>query len=177
MLHDWIKNLPTAYRRDPWLSALFSALDAADARTRENADEMAAQMFLDTMTYQLAVEEREADIVPPIGATLDDRRAVLSARWRAATGKADLAQIQSVCDAVKPDEVRVAYDGTALVFRFIGTLGVPPADELKRLTDAIGTVAPAHLAQEFIYRVLTVGEMERMTVAAVDKMQIRSFGV
>ena len=88
MAHEWdnmLASLPTAYRKDAWVIALLSAIAGVDSAQRADADETAQQMFLDSMTWALAIEERIAGITPAAGASLEERRSVLQAKcsWTA----------------------------------------------------------------------------------------------
>ena len=159
MAREWdnmLASLPTAYRKDAWVIALLSAIAGVDSAQRADADETAQQMFLDSMTWALAIEERIAGITPAAGAGVEERRSVLQAKWRSATGK---------CDFV---------DGE-IVLRFVGAYGVPDADALAALQSAVQEVIPAHLAVQYLYRYLLVREVSAMTVSELQTHTIDEF--
>lgn len=178
MAHEWdnmLASLPTAYRKDAWVIALLSAIAGVDSAQRADADETAQQMFLDSMTWALAIEERIAGITPAAGATLEERRSVLQAKWRSATGKCDVDLIQRVCDSWQNGEVDVDFADGEIVLRFVGAYGVPDADALAALQSAVQEVIPAHLAVKYLYRYLLVREVSAMTVSKLQTHTIDEF--
>ena len=135
-----VGNLPTAYRRDPWILALAGALKAVLAVQGAETASLVEQMSLDTVTWNLAVEERLAGITPPAGATLEQRRAALKAKWRAG-GKATLAQIQAVAESWASRRTEASFlDGV------IG-LDIINLEEgtVERIRAAVELIKPAHL--------------------------------
>lgn len=178
MAHEWdnmLASLPTAYRKDAWVIALLSAIADVDSTQRADADETAQQMFLDSMTWALAIEERIAGITPAAGASLEERRSVLQAKWRSATGKCDVDLIQRVCDSWQNGEVDVDFADGEIVLRFVGAYGVPDADALAALQSAVQEVIPAHLAVTYLYRYLLVREVSAMTVSELQTHTIDEF--
>lgn len=178
MAHEWdnmLSSLPTAYRKDAWVIALLSAIADVDSAQRADADETAQQMFLDSMTWALAIEERIAGITPAAGASLEERRSVLQAKWRSATGKCDVDLIQRVCDSWKNGEVDVDFVDGEIVLKFVGAYGVPDADALAALKAAVQEVIPAHLAVQYLYRYLLVREVSAMTVSELQTHTIDEF--
>ncbi len=162
---DMLRNLPAAYRGDKWVQDLCVAISQADGRQRTDADTLAAQMFLDSLTWALALEERIAGITSPAGATIAERREALAGKWRASTGKADLALIQRVCDAWEKGEVSAAYTDGVLVMTFINQYGVP--NRMSELERAVREAAPAHIALSFIVRYRLWRDMKSYTWGAV----------
>lgn len=178
MAHEWdnmLASLPTAYRKDAWVIALLSAIAGVDSAQRADADETAQQMFLDSMTWALAIEERIAGITPAAGAGVEERRSVLQAKWRSATGKCDVDLIQRVCDSWKNGEMDVDFVDGEIVLRFVGAYGVPDADALAALQSAVQEVIPAHLAVQYLYRYLLVREVSAMTVSELQTHTIDEF--
>lgn len=178
MAHEWdnmLSSLPTAYRKDAWVIALLSAIAGVDDAQRADADETAQQMFLDSMTWALAIEERIAGITPAAGAGVEERRSVLQAKWRSATGKCDVDLIQRVCDSWQNGEVDVDFVDGEIVLRFVGAYGVPDADALAALQSAVQEVIPAHLAVTYLYRYLLVREVSAMTVSELQTHTIDEF--
>ena len=170
-----LSSLPTAYRKDAWVIALLSAIAGVDSAQRADADETAQQMFLDSMTWALAIEERIAGITPAAGEGVEERRSVLQAKWRSATGKCDVDLIQRVCDSWQNGEVDVDFVDGEIVLRFVGAYGVPDADALAALQSAVQEVIPAHLAVKYLYRYLLVREVSAMTVSELQTHTIDEF--
>lgn len=178
MAHEWdnmLSSLPTAYRKDAWVIALLSAIAGVDDAQRADADETAQQMFLDSMTWALAIEERIAGITPAAGASLEERRSVLQAKWRSTTGKCDVDLIQSVCDSWENGQVDVDFVDGEIILEFVGSYGVPDADALAALKTAVQEVIPAHLAVQYLYRYLLVREVSAMTVSELQTHTIDEF--
>ena len=178
MAHEWdnmLASLPTAYRKDAWVIALLSAIAGVDDAQRADADETAQQMFLGSMTWALAIEERIAGITPAAGASLEERRSVLQAKWRSATGKCDVDLIQRVCDSWQSGEVDVDFVDGEIVLRFVGAYGVPDADALAALQSAVQEVIPAHLAVAYLYRYLLVREVHGMVIDTLQSHTISEF--
>lgn len=144
---DLLMQLPAQYRRDPWVRALLDAVAAKDRAQRARADEIAAQILLDTLTVNLVTEERIAGITPSRGAALEDRLSALAAKWRSG-GKVDIDQIQLVCDAWRKGNVSVDYQDNRLVLRFVDLYGVP--EDFDGLKNAVGAVCPAHIPVAYI---------------------------
>ena len=79
MHDDMLQSLPLAYRRDAWVVALLSALGTQDEAQRQAARDTAAQVFPDTMTWALAIEERIAGLTPGASAPIVECRSALIA--------------------------------------------------------------------------------------------------
>lgn len=168
-----INNLPSQYRKDPWILALAAALQSKlDGQGAEIAG-IPAQMSLDTVTWNLAVEERLAGITPPAGATLEQRRAVLKSRWRS-VGKVSLEQIQAVADSWHNGQVEVTFPSGKIVVQFVGDFGVP--DDLDSLKNAIQMVIPAHLGLEFRFKYLLIRDVHQVkTLTEMQQLELNMF--
>lgn len=162
---DMLQSLPVAYRRDAWVAALLSALGAQDEAQRQAARDTAAQLFPDTMTWALAIEERVAGLTPGQAAAAEERRSALIAKWRSMTGKCDLELIQRVCDAWDKGEVAAVYTGGVLVLTFVSLYGVPA--RLDALQAAIREVAPAHIPVQYVIRYRLWREAAALTWGAL----------
>ena len=115
---------------------------------------MRLRCFWDSLTFHLPMEEKLVGIVPKATNTVEERKNILSAKWRSAAGKCDLEMIRGICGAWY--EVDVEYDGNALDIRFISIIGVPPA--LDALLAAVaGGMSGSY--SDWIYH--PISEMER----------------
>ena len=172
---DMLQSLPTAYRRDAWVIALLGAVQAVDDGQRDAAREAAAQLFLDTMTYILPVEERIAGLTPGKGDTEAERRSALSAKWRSAAGKCDLEQLKTICGAWQGVAAQVDYDAAQyLLDMLFRSWGAMPTN-MDRVRQALREVIPAHLAVQYVYRYLLVREVHGMTINELQSHLIRDF--
>ena len=162
---NMLRSLPVAYRTDKWVCDLLGSIQALDDTQREQMLDITQQLFPASMTWALAIEERDAGL-PSIG-TLEERRTALIARWRGA-GKCDVERIQSVCDSWRNGEISVGFAKGVIVLTFVGAYGVPEAAELAALQDAVEHTIPCHLAVSYLYRYLLVREVDGMTL---DELQ------
>ncbi len=138
-------SLPLAYRGDKWIQALLHTVELEDGRVRENARGMAAQMFLDSMSWQLAIEERELGLRPEADL---DRRGAISAKWRSGAGRVGIEHIREVCEAWSGTEAEVSYDGHKLVTVLINS-GDP--DNAITMLKILRVTVPAHLLMELAF--------------------------
>lgn len=171
---DILRNLPTAYRGDKWVRDLLGAVASLDDMQRAAAMETAAQLFPDSMTFILDVEERMAGLSGNAALPIEERRTALQARWRAA-GKCDVDLIQRVCDSWRNGEIEVGFAAGVIVLTFVGAYGVPETAELAALQEAVEHTIPCHLATEYLYRYLLVREVGAMTVAELQGRPIHDF--
>lgn len=162
---NMLRSLPVAYRTDKWVCDLLAAIQSLDDTQREQMLDITQQLFPGSMTWALAIEERDAGLAST--GTLEERRTALIARWRAA-GKCDVELIQRVCDSWKNGEISVGFAEGVIVLTFVGAYGVPEAAELAALQDAVEHTIPCHLAVSYLYRYLLVREVSAMTV---DELQ------
>lgn len=162
---NMLRSLPVAYRTDKWVCDLLAAIQSLDDTQREQMLDITQQLFPGSMTWALAIEERDAGLAST--GTLEERRTALIARWRAA-GKCDVELIQRVCDSWKNGEISVGFAKGVIVLTFVGAYGVPEAAELAALQEAVDRTIPCHLAVSYLYRYLLVREVDGMTL---DELQ------
>lgn len=169
MLH----NLPKQYRADPWIIALVNAMQGILMEQEDAARSVTAQESLDTVSWNLAVEERLAGITPPAGATLESRRTALKAKWRSG-GKLTIEQVQAVADAWKNGEVVVSFPDGRIRVQFVGAFGVP--EDMDSLKAAIRLVIPAHLPVDYLLRYLLIRDIhEKKTLTEMDRLSLNQF--
>ena len=142
-----LNNLPVQYRRDPWLIVLAAALQVPLDRQGGVIRSLPRQLSLDRVTWNLPVEERVAGIVPPAGATVEQRRAALRAKWRS-SGKATLAQIQAVAESWESQRVETSF--------LAGVIGIDIINlrqgTVAEIREAVEKIKPAHLPLEITER-------------------------
>lgn len=162
---NMLRSLPVAYRTDKWVCDLLAAIQSLDDTQREQMLDITQQLFPNSMTWALAIEERDAGL--PSTGTLEERRTALIARWRG-SGKCDVDLIQRVCDSWKNGEISVGFAKGVILLTFVGAYGVPEAAELAALQDAVEHTIPCHLEVSYLYRYLLVREVDGMTL---DELQ------
>ncbi len=142
-----LNNLPVQYRRDPWLIVLAAALQVPMDRQGGVIRSLPNQISLDRVTWNLPVEERVAGIVPPAGATVEQRRAALRAKWRS-SGKTTLAQIQAVAESWESQRVETSF--------LAGVIGIDIINlrqgTVAEIREAVEKIKPAHLPLEITER-------------------------
>lgn len=169
---NMLRSLPVAYRTDKWVCDLLAAIQSLDDTQREQMLDITQQLFPGSMTWALAIEERDAGLAST--GTLEERRTALIARWRG-SGKCDVDLIQRVCDSWKNGEISVGFAEGVIVLTFVGAYGVPEAGALAALQDAIEHTIPCHLETEYLYRYLLVREVGAMTVAELQGHTMHDF--
>lgn len=162
---NMLRSLPVAYRTDKWVRDLLGCIAALDEKQREQMLDITQQLFPGSMTWALAIEERDAGLAST--GTLEERRTALIARWRG-SGKCDVDLIQRVCDSWKNGEISVGFAEGVIALTFVGAYGVPEAAELAALQEAVDRTIPCHLAVSYLYRYLLVREVDGMTL---DELQ------
>ena len=103
-----VHNLPQQYRLDPWVLDLAAAMRLVLHGQEARADSILRQLSLDTITWALEIEERLTGISPPAGATLEERRSALKAKWRS-RGKVTLEQIRLVAASWPSRSVEASF--------------------------------------------------------------------
>ena len=118
------RNLPQIYRKDTWIVALTDAMQGVMEAQEARARDVTVQESLDSVTWNLCVEERVAGLKPKAGATEEERRTALRAKWRSG-GKLTIDQIQAVADAWKNGEIAVSFIAGRIKLTFVGEYGIP----------------------------------------------------
>lgn len=166
------KSLPVAYRTDKWVCDLLAAIQSLDDTQREQMLDITQQLFPNSMTWALAIEERDAGLAST--GTLEERRTALIARWRG-SGKCDVDLIQRVCDSWKNGEISVGFAKGVILLTFVGAYGIPAPAELAALQEAVDRTIPCHLAVQFLWRWLLVREVSAMTVDELQSHHVSDF--
>lgn len=168
-----VHNLPVLYRADPWILALAAAMEDVLGRQVAEIAELGPQMSLDTVSWNLSVEERVAGLVPAVGASMDSRREALKAQWRSG-GKVGRDQVQRVADAWRNGAVDVTFAQGRIVVQFVGPYGVP--ENLDILQSAVARVIPAHLPVDYHFRYLLIREIHLVkTLAEIEQIPLNQF--
>lgn len=169
---NMLRSLPVAYRTDKWGCDLLAAIQSLDDTQREQMLDITQQLFPNSMTWALAIEERDAGLAST--GTLEERRTALIARWRG-SGKCDVDLIQRVCDSWKNGEISVGFAKGVIVLTFVGAYGMPDNTALAVLRDTIEQTVPCHLAVKYLWRWLLVREVSAMTVDELQRHRIGDF--
>ena len=151
-----IKTLHQLYRKDKWINELFKSAGLNLDNLSAAVDEIYNNIFFDTATERaIKYYERELSITPAAGQSLDDRRAVIRARWVGA-GKIDILLLQEVANSWKYGTTALEFIGGRIHVKFISPIGVP--DDIQALKDVLEDTKPAHLAIFYTFLWLTWGQ-------------------
>ena len=134
-----VRNLPQQYRRDPWVLDLAAAMRLVLQGQEDRADSILRQLSLDTITWALEIEERLAGLSPAAGATEEERRSALKAKWRS-RGKVTLEQIRLVAASWPSQSVEADFTAGVIRLTITGLEG-SAAD----IAAAVDQIKPAHL--------------------------------
>lgn len=118
-----------------------------------------SNIFLDTSTWGMDIFEKELDIKYIEDKTIDERKAIISAKWRGA-GKLTLELIQDTVKAYTTNVVSVRFNGT-IIIDFSDKIGVP--NDVDSLFKSIEDIKPAHLGVDYVFRYRTWGELKPFT--------------
>lgn len=124
-----------------------------------------SNIFLDTSTWGMNIFEKELNIEYVEDKTIDERKALISAKWRG-SGKLTLELIQDTVKAYTTNVVSVRFNGT-IIIDFSDKIGVP--NDVDSLMKSVEDIKPAHLGVDYIFRYRTWGDLKPFTWKAIDK--------
>lgn len=146
---DLIKNNNKLYWKDKFINDIYNAAAIALDKGLEELEEAEKQMFFDTMTKcGVLLFEKYLNILPPEGATIDERRQNIQANWLATKGKKFTIQmVKEVCEAWKKGAVNVTFTKGIIRISFIDIFGIPKF--YKNIKETVENIKPAHIPLEF----------------------------
>ena len=137
-----VRNLPQQYRLDPWVLDLASAIQLVLQGQESRADSLLQQLSLDTITWAIEIEERITGITSPAGATLEERRSALKAKWRG-RGKVTLEQIRLVAASWPSESVEASFLAGVIYLDILNLQG-----NAADIAAAVDLVKPAHVVPQ-----------------------------
>lgn len=142
-LHRW-------YRQDPWVKALYAAVDADMENANEKLEQDYNNMFFDRLDeHGCSVLEKDLGLSPGKDTTLDARRVNIQTAWLAKRF-ASMTVIQQICDGIYKGDCKAEYDGDAtIIYAFRNYL--EPAPYTGDLVAAVDQIKPAHIDYKFRY--------------------------
>ncbi|MEH6940769.1 putative phage tail protein [Bacillus sp. JJ722] len=127
-------------------SGVFKEIIASDEKQFEKGnvdiDDLRNQMLIDTATWALPIYEKELNIIPVPNSSLEERRAVIKAKWQSQS-KLDRILLETVASSILQTIVTVGFDG-----RIVFKLELAPDKQLgnfKTFYQVIDDMKPAHL--------------------------------
>lgn len=161
-LRQLIQKLHKDDRESNFVNALFTAIYNKMAEVNNYVAGLKNEFFFDTLTlFSITAYERLMKITPFAGASVEDRRSAIRARWRA-NGKNTIALIQDVCNSWQNGEILARFLGGKIILKFVASLGIPSPSALLALTEQIEEIIPAHIGYEFIFKFLLKKEIHHI---------------
>ncbi len=130
-----------------------------------NITDIQSNIFLDTSTWGVDIFEKELDIEYTEDKTIDERKSIISAKWRGA-GKLTLELIQDTVKAYTDNVVSVRFNGT-IIIDFSDKIGVP--SNVNSLMKSIEDIKPAHLGVDYIFRYRVWGDLKPFIWKTINK--------
>lgn len=122
-------------------------------------NEIQSNIFLDESTWGLNIFEKELALEYTQDKTIDERKSIVSAKWRGA-GKLTLELIQDTVKAYTDNTVNVRFEGK-IILDFTEKIGKPK--DINNIMDSIEEIKPAHLGVDYLFRYRTWGDLKHHT--------------
>lgn len=139
-----------------------------------NLGDVLDQAIVDKATWGLVNWENFLGIQTDIVKPYDQRRSVIKSKIRG-TGTVTVTLLKNVASSYENGAIEVTQQPSLYQFtvKFIDTLGAPTnLDDLKQ---AIEVIKPAHLAIVYLFRYLTISEVEVMTISVIENTTLDHF--
>lgn len=143
-----INRLQSFQRQSAVYQALFVAESGQLNQRQTSINDLAAQMFVNTATWALAIYENELGIATDLTQTYDERRSVIISKMRG-VGTVNRALIQIVANSYTNGNVAVSISSSTITITFTSVVGTPPNE--NTLKAAIEEIKPAHLTVQYVY--------------------------
>lgn len=168
---EMLTMLPPDYHKSKDFMGLVTATGKQFDDMDSFIDDLLNQQYVDTATWTLARRERLFRIHSNPSKPLSERRSVIKSRMRGG-GKIDATRLKNIADSYTNGNVEVDFDGR-IIIRFTSVLGIPP--NLDDLKSAIDDVKPASLRVIYEFAYLTVADIERLSIAALEQTTLDKF--
>lgn len=175
LMQNLIQNLHKCYRNDPWLNELFSSTVLTLDEIERELIFLYEQFWFDTVDEKfLPIYEKLLDIKTNPNSTIEDRRALIEAKWKSSGGKCDIKLIQAVCNSWKNGKVTASFINGTIQLKFNGESGVPK--NLDTLIFAVDDVKPTHLPLKYIFVYLLIKDIHnKMKIKDLQTKKIMEF--
>ena len=139
-----INNLPNAYKKDLWVQMLMKTAQIQLDELEQNAIQLGYELLLNlTSEKQLQVEEKLCGITSSLSQNIDDRKAVVSSKWKS-KGLTTLQVLQAIADSWQDGHTELSYpEAQSIHIKFIEPNGV--TKDLQGMYKALRENAPAHI--------------------------------
>ena len=139
-----ISNLPSSYKKDLWVQMLMKTAQLQLDTLEKDAIQLGNELLLNlTSEKQLAVEEKLCGITSTLSQNIDDRKAVVSSKWKS-KGLTTLQVLQAIADSWQDGHTELSYpEAQSIHIKFIEPNGV--TGDLQGMYKALRENAPAHI--------------------------------
>ena len=165
-----INNLPSSYKKDAWIQMLMKTAQMQLDEVEKNAIQLGNELLLNlTSEKQLQVEEKLCGIALALNQNIDDRKAVVSSKWKS-KGLTTLQVLQAIADSWQDGHTELSYpEAKNIHIKFIEPNGV--TKDLIGMYKALRESAPAHIpfTSERVYQHPT----SKLCIAAVPTFSAR----
>lgn len=174
--HDFEDELRTELPRFYGFVKEFVELIKADAKQLAKLDDwmedVVNQSFVETATWGLERWEEIFGIQKNNSKPIDQRRSVIKAKIRGA-GVTTVALIKEVAESWYNGEIEVTEEALKVIIKFNSNFGVP--SNLDDVEKALREIIPAHLLIEYLFKYLTVRDVNSMTIATLNNTSLGNF--
>lgn len=165
-LKELINKLHKDDRESTFVKMLFGAIYNKVADINNYIKGLQNEFFFDTLTlFSISAYEKLMKITPFAGASIEDRRSAIRARWRA-NGKNTIKLIQDICNSWQNGEILASFISGKIKLQFVGSYGIPSANNLSALIAQINEVIPAHIGYFFQYKFLLKKDIHKVMTKA-----------
>lgn len=172
-LKDLINKLHKYERASVFVNDLFSAIFNKLSELDKFVEDLKKEFFFDTLIISASAYEKLMNLTSFVGATLDDRRSAIWARWRS-NGKNTVKLIQDICNAWKNGEVEVDFVNGKIQIQFVRSFGIP--SNLDSLKESVEEIKPAHLDFLILFKYLLIENTHEVkTIEEMQQITIDSF--
>lgn len=165
-----INHLPSSYKKDAWIQMLMRTAQLQLDEVEKNAIQLGNELLLNlTSEKQLAVEEKLCGIALTLSQNIDDRKAVVSSKWKS-KGLTTLQVLQAIADSWQDGHTELSYpQAQSIHIKFIEPNGV--TNDLEGMYKALRENAPAHIpfTSERVYQ----HPKAKLCIAAVPTFSAR----
>jgi len=169
----FLNLLPSLYRLDTFLNDLFTSIANVFNKTQNLIISVKNEFNFSTMVYRIPYYENLLKIIPTSNQTLDDRRAMIRARW-IAKGHNSIQLLQNVLNSWINGETEIHFIDGKLKITFNSIYGIPT--NFQAVLDTLDIIKPAHLAYLIIYKYLLIEDIhEVMTLEDLETLTLDKF--
>lgn len=135
-------------------------------------EDVVNQSFVETATWGLKRWEEIFGIQTNTSKPIDQRRSVIKAKIRGA-GVTTVALIKEVAESWYNGEIEVTEEALKVIIKFNSNFGVP--SNIEDVEEALREIIPAHLLIEYLFKYLTVLDVNSMSIATLNDTLLGNF--